>query len=65
MKTTSTFPLQYSGYPLQTIETKEKAKAPLQEANKEKEKTIVLATSASKSINDPSSWDESWFSNYE
>ena len=64
MKTQQEATIQFSGYPLSVVETKQKLKNP--ELTLVKSSTDLQASSLKNSIvNDPKNWDIDWFNSYE
>lgn len=64
MKTQQETPIQFSGYPLTVVETKQKINKP--ELIVVKSSTDLQVSSQKNSIvNDPKNWDIDWFNSYE
>jgi hypothetical protein len=63
MKTQHEIPIQFSGYPLRVVETKQKNKGELTVVHL----WAVVPTSVPKIpiANDPKNWDVEWFNSYE
>jgi hypothetical protein len=63
MKTQHETPIQFSGYPLIIVETKQEIKKV--ELTVIKSSTDPQTFSQKNSVNDPKNWDIDWFNSYE
>jgi hypothetical protein len=63
MKTQQEATIQFSGYPLSIVETKQKTKQV--ELTAVKPFTPLVLSPKNSSANDPKNWDIDWFNSYE
>lgn len=65
MKTTYAPTFQFSGYPVGTIEPKEKVQPSFSLIKEKADNGYFAKVKKSNAMDTPENWDESWFANYE